>query len=242
MKNLFIAGCVAASISAFAQAPAPAPKAATPAPAPMAATPAPAPSMAAAAPAPAMDWTKVGAPSRKPTDEKKTKKEVEEFFKQGDLAESKHDEAAMLAMNDFPLYMATDDSAGMPSGSMVTKEQYLAMMSGMAGMPKDLKTTHKRTLSVISDSLVNVVDDFTMTEGKIKANGRNMALVVKIDGNWKWKSMVEAGWGHMMANEAKTASAPAPTMAPAPAAKTPASAPAPAPAAAGSAPAPAPKK
>ena len=34
-----------------------------------------------------------------------------------------------------------------------------------------------------------------MTSGKEKHSGRNAGLVVKRDGEWKWKAMYEAGWG-----------------------------------------------
>ena len=57
--------------------------------------------------------------------------------------------------------------------------------------------THKPTITVLSDSLANVVDDFTMTMGKQKITGKNASLLVKRDGQWKWKSMVEAGYGGM---------------------------------------------
>lgn len=183
------------------------------------------PSAAAAAP---MDLSKVGSPSRKPTDEKKSKKEIEEFMKKAEMAEAKGDEAMLMAMRDFPLYMATDDMKGMFEGTMVSKEQFVAMMKQMENMPKDIKMTHKPTISVLSDSLANVVDDFTMTMGKMKVSGRNAALLVKVDGNWKWKSMVEAGWGGMMPEATKAGAVAAPAMAPAPAKSTASAAPAPA--------------
>ena len=42
-----------------------------------------------------------------------------------------------------------------------------------------------------------MTDDFTMTMGKQKLAGRSASLVIKRDGQWKWKSMTEAGWGGM---------------------------------------------
>ena len=218
MKKLFAVCCVAVSFTAFAQAPAP--KAA------------PAPAAAAAAPAAmaAMDITKVGAAARKPTDEKKSKKEIEETYKKMAAAEAKGE--MTLDMHDFPLFMVTDDSMGKIEAMMVSKEDYVKMMAPMmANMPKDMKTMHKPMVSVMSDSMATVVDDFTVTSGKVKFSGRNTAMMVKVDGNWKFKSMAEAGWGQSMMPmpaETKTAPAPAAAAAPAPAAKTPASAPAPA--------------
>ncbi len=188
----------------------------------------------------AMDMMKMGAPSRKPTDEKKTKKEVEEFLKKSEMAEMNNDETAKMAMMDFPVYMATDDMKGVPSAMPVTKDEYSTMMKSMGEMPKDLKMAHKPTITVLSDSLVSMVDDFTMTQGKTKAMGRNAALLVKVGTEWKWKSMVEAGWGGMMGSGEKAAMAPT-GAAPAGAAKTPASTMSPPPANT-AAPAPAPKK
>jgi dihydrofolate reductase len=63
------------------------------------------------------------------------------------------------------------------------------------GMPKDMKTKHKRTIVVLSDALANVVDDWQSTTGKTKISGRNASLVVKVSGEWKLKSVTEAGWG-----------------------------------------------
>ncbi len=239
MKKMLIGCCLAVSFSAFAQG-APAPKSAAPAaagaPAPVNAAPPAAGAPAPAAAAAAMDMSKMGAPSRKPTDEKKTKKEIEAFMKASEAAEAKNDEAAKLAMIDFPVFMATDDSKGVTEGELVNREQYIEMMKPFGEMPKDLKFTHKPTISVLTDSLAIVVDDFTMTVGKTKTAGRNASLLAKVAGNWKWKSMIEGGWGGSMAGSAKPATASAPaagTPTPAnptvsPAAKTPATSGAPA--------------
>ena len=148
--------------------------------------------------APAMDLTKMGPGARKPTNEKQTKKEVMEFFKQQEELGNKGDMEAMIAAYDFPIYMATDDLKGVPEAREYNREEYVAMMKPFyENAPKDMKVTHKPTISVLSDSLVNVVDDFTMTQGKQKITGRNTSLLVKRDGQWKWKTMIEAGWGGM---------------------------------------------
>lgn len=150
--------------------------------------------------APAMDMSKMGPGARKPTNEAKTKKEVQDFFKKMEDMEKKGTGTVedMAAGVDFPVYMATDDLKGMPETKEYSREEYIAMMKPMfEHMPKDMKMTHKPTITVLSDSLVNVVDDFTTTMGKQKMTGRNAGLLVKRDGEWKWKVMVEAGWGGM---------------------------------------------
>jgi hypothetical protein len=133
---------------------------------------------------------------------------------------------AMLERVDFPVYMATDDMKGKVEAKETSKDDYIKMMKPFyENMPKDSKTTHKPTITVLSDSLALVVDDFTMTMGKQKVTGKNGGLLVKIDGTWKWKAMVEAGWGGM--EEAKAAPAAAPGKPAEPAKPAPAPAPAP---------------
>ncbi|MFL5359237.1 hypothetical protein [Archangium sp.] len=148
--------------------------------------------------APAMDMSKMGPEARKPTNEAKTKKEVQDFFKK---MEDMHKTATvedMAAAVDFPVYMATDDLKGVPEAREFSREEYVAMMKpAFEHMPKDMKMTHKPTITVLSDSLVSVTDEVTTTMGKQKMTSRNGGLLVKRDGQWKWKAMVEAGWGGM---------------------------------------------
>ncbi|WP_375772589.1 hypothetical protein NR798_17420 [Archangium gephyra] len=161
--------------------------------------------------APGMDMTKMGPGARKPTNEKQTKKEVTEFFKQQEELGKKGDMEAALAAYDFPVYMVTDDLKGVPESKEYNREEYVAMMTPYyENMPKDLKMTHKPTISVLSDSLVSVIDDFTMTQGKQKVTGRNTSLLVKRDGQWKWKVMVEAGYGGMPAPQGASGGAQTP--------------------------------
>lgn len=145
-----------------------------------------------------MDMSKMGPGARKPTNEAQTKKELEALFKQLEQAEKNGNADVMFSAVDFPVYMATDDLKGVPETKEYSREEYIAMMKPMIeNMPKDMKMTHKRTIAVLSDSLANVVDDFTMTMGKQKISGKNVMLMVKRDGQWKAKTMVEAGWGGM---------------------------------------------
>jgi hypothetical protein len=148
-----------------------------------------------------MDMTKMGPGARKPTNEAKTKKEIMDFFKAMEEAHKKGDMDAMWAAHDFPIFMVTDDLKGIPESKMYSREEFIAEMKPFfENMPKDTKMTHKPAVTVLSDSLVDVVDDFTMTMGKQKISGKNSGLLVKRDGKWLWKTMAEAGWGGMSAN------------------------------------------
>jgi len=158
---------------------------------------------AASAQAPAMDLTAMGPGARKPTNEQQTKKEALAFFKNQEELGKKGDFEGAMATYDFPVYMATDDLKGVPEAREYSREEFVAMMKPFyENMPKDLKVTHKPTITVLSDSLVMATDNFTMTQGKQKITGQNAALLVKRDGQWKWKSLIEAGYGGMPAGGA----------------------------------------
>ncbi len=150
----------------------------------------------AGASAAAPDMSKLGPWSRKPADEAKVKKAVDAFFKEEDALMKKRDFEGMLTRMDFPVYMLTDDSKGVPMARLYTKDEYVKEMKGFwESMPRDMKVTHRPTVTVLSDSLVSVTDDFKMEMGGKKMAGRNQAILVKRDGQWKWKQMAEAGWG-----------------------------------------------
>lgn len=152
----------------------------------------------AAAPAGAPDMSKMGPWTRKPTAEKQTKKEITEFIAQMDALCQKGEFEGMVNKVDFPVYMITDDAKGTPEAQAMNRQQYTAMMRPFfESKPKDMKVTHKPTIAVLSDSLVSLTDDFTMSTGGTKMSGRSAGLLVKRDGEWKWKSMTEAGWGGM---------------------------------------------
>ncbi len=137
-----------------------------------------------------------GPAGRKSKDEAKVKKEVTAFLKQEDDITKKGDFEASVARIDFPVFMLTDNAAGVPSGEGYTRDQYVKMMKPMwDGMPKDMQTTHGYTLTVLSDSMVGLVDSYSTKTGKEKMSAKNMSLLVKRNGEWKWKSMIEAGWG-----------------------------------------------
>lgn len=145
-----------------------------------------------------MDMSKMGPWTRKPTDEGKTKKEIQAFLKEEDALMKKRDFEGMLSRIDFPIFMTTDDSKGMPKAETVDRQKYSEMMRPMfEQMPADHQVTHKPAITVLSDSLAVVHDDFTMTTGGKKYSGKSSCLLVKREGQWRWKSMVEAGWGDM---------------------------------------------
>lgn len=193
IASLIVALSVASALAATAFAS----DRATPTPPPTPAAPAPTAAPAPAAP-PAMDMSKMGPWTRKPTNAAKTKQEIVQFFKDEETMAKKGDFNASLDRVDFPVYMVTDDAAGKTESKQYSREEYTAMMKPFyENAPKDMNTAHKPTVTVLSDSLVSFTDAFTMTMGKQKMVGVNSGLLVKVGGVWKWKVMVEAGWGGM---------------------------------------------
>jgi len=200
MIRKLIIGSVAFAFSASAYAAAPA---AAPAPAPAAPAAAPAAPAAGAPAAGAPDMTKMGPASRVPKNEKADKKELEAYFKANEEAGKKGDVNAMADMVDFPVTMGTDDSKGVYSQKDVSRDDYIKMMTPFMEMmknpPKGMKMTMTGQCFILSDDLASCEGANTMTMGKNKTKTNSQMLMVRKDGKWKAKTMVEAGWGDMMA-------------------------------------------
>ena len=129
------------------------------------------------------------------------KKGIEAMLTQMDKAWMASDITATASMVDFPVYMVTDDSKGVVSTDSWTKDTYMTNMTeamkNMSGM-KDIKVKHNRKYDFITDDIAMVYDDAAMTMGKHTVNVRSSSLVIKKDGKWMVKSMVEGGWGDSM--------------------------------------------
>jgi hypothetical protein len=150
----------------------------------------------AAPPAGAPDMSKMGPMTRKVT--KEDKAGIKDFYKKTDEAWKKGDIATLADLTDFPVIMLSDDSKGEVKHFAATREQWTAMMQPMmSGMPKDMKVTHKETPYFLSDDLAVVIEDTSMTMGKMKGSWKGFSVLTLKDGKWKFKQMAEAGWGDM---------------------------------------------
>jgi hypothetical protein len=177
-------------------------------------------SAADAPPAGGMDMTKVGPVARMPKNEKADQKELAEWFKAYQAADQKNDLDAIVAMTDFPVTMISDTMKGEFKASEVSKDQYVAMMKPFMTpeAKKGMKTSgQKGTCHILSDDLASCEGEYTMEMGKTKAKINNQMLMTRVDGKWKTKTMVEAGWGDMPTGGSAPAPAAAPAAAPAPA-------------------------
>lgn len=158
------------------------------------------PAAAAEAPA-AQDPMAVWKP---PTvkNEAKDRKEIQAVLREMETAGMKGDLDAVVALVDFPVLMVTDDSKGRALAESWDREKWIEVMKPFYKPMPDMKVKHQPTIFLLSDSLATVGDVATMTMGKKKITTRNSLLLVRVDGRWRVKSMVEGGWGDMMAEGA----------------------------------------
>ena len=132
-------------------------------------------------------------------DEQADKKEILSLFKSMENAEKKGDLDAAAALVDFPVLMVTDDSKGQATSGAWDKEKWTQVMEPFYKHPmQGMKVTHRPTIFMVSDSLATVTDQCTITHGTKTTTARNSTLLVRKDGRWFVKSMVEGGWGDMM--------------------------------------------
>jgi uncharacterized protein (TIGR02246 family) len=149
---------------------------------------------------PSADDPMAGWVARKVTNEAASRKEIQAYFKAMDQASRKGDLEAAADLIDFPVLMVTDSSKGEVKAGAFSKEEWTQMMGPFyeKPMPKEIQMTHKPTVTVLTDSLATVVDDWTMTMKGKKVAGKSAMHLVKVDGKWRAKSMVEGGWGDAM--------------------------------------------
>jgi hypothetical protein len=141
--------------------------------------------------------------ARKVTNEAKTRKEIQAYISEMDRVSRKGDVDAAMALIDFPVLMVTDNAKGEVMAGQFDQEQWKQLMGPMyeKPMPKEMRVQHKPTITPLTDSLASVTDDWSMTVSGKRMTGRSHLLLVKVDGKWRAKSMVEGGWGDAMGHE-----------------------------------------
>lgn len=141
-----------------------------------------------------MGWT-----PKKVAREAQDRKEIAALIAALDEAARKGDLAAAAALVDFPVLMITDDSKGQASSVAWSKEQWTQVMEPFYKQPMQGKLTHKPDVFLASDSLASLDDTVTFSAGKKSMTSRNTTLLVRKDGTWRIKAMMEGGWGDRMA-------------------------------------------
>jgi hypothetical protein len=111
--------------------------------------------------------------------------EVLEWFERWDALAMAGDVEQMADMALFPVNAVTDGQA-----TSWDRERFLHDMAEQVGGGGDLKMESVRTPHFINDNLV-----FVITEGTINGTPvRYGDLLVRVDGAWKFQTMVQGGW------------------------------------------------
>lgn len=149
-------------------------------------------------PAASLDLARMGPWTRRPPSEAQVQKEVLDFLTQDEALQRKGEVAAYVAHADFPVYVTTDNARGEPSVEAWDRKQYVAVIQAFwADRPKDTRIEHRRAITVLSAALVSFTDDFVVRVGGQALGGRNVGILIKRNGQWLWKAVVEAGWGEL---------------------------------------------
>ncbi|RKN49640.1 nuclear transport factor 2 family protein [Micromonospora endolithica] len=121
---------------------------------------------------------------------------MDEWFRRYDALAEAGDVAGTADLAMFPLNTVTDDGAGQGSARQLDRAAYLEMMGGvLAGGGGDLTMESRRTPYFLTGSLVVVFTDAEFTVDGAKQRVRYADLLVKSDGQWRFQTMVQGGWG-----------------------------------------------
>ncbi|GAA1690842.1 hypothetical protein GCM10009745_40110 [Kribbella yunnanensis] len=120
---------------------------------------------------------------------------VREWFERYDALAAARDYEGMADLALFPLNEVTDDGKGNGSAVQLDRAAYLAQMEQVMGGGGDVSFDTTRTPHFLSEDLVFVITDGTMTYDGNTQPIRYGDLLVKVAGDWKFQSMVQGGWG-----------------------------------------------
>jgi hypothetical protein len=155
--------------------------------------------MAQDKPAGAPDMKTMGPLSRLPKKAQQNQTELKASFKQWHAVGLKGDVNAMADMIDFPVIMMTDDSKGNFKMEQWNRDQWIAVMKPFmdpAAM-KGMSWSSKEACFLLSDDLASCEELISIQGPKMKGKYNAHTILVRIDGKWKVKQMMEAGWGDL---------------------------------------------
>ena len=123
-----------------------------------------------------------------------------EWFARYDEHVRRNETEAMADMALFPLIVMTNDSAG----DCVTQEwdretfvQAMAMNTNGAD-PSEMEIVNAREPVFLNSDLAVVVTNSVVTMQGHEQHMRYVDIMAKQDGEWRFKSMIQAGWGDML--------------------------------------------
>ena len=162
------------------------------------------PCFADAPPEAAVDMSKMGPFAKPVKNEKQDQKELKAWFKAWEAAEKACDVEALANMIDFPVIMMSDSMAGKFSMMQLGRPEWVGMMKPFMTpeAAKEMKMKRSGACFMLSDDLASCEGQMSGSMGPLKGKIRSHGLMTRVDGQWKMKTMVEAGWGDMPAEPA----------------------------------------
>lgn len=132
-----------------------------------------------------------------------TEKDVQhllEWFDEYQKHVLKNDLDAMADMAIFPLIVITDDSEGNAVSQEWDRQAFKQALDLEAqGVdPATITITNKRTPFFLNENLAIVITDAVTTVAGESQPSRYADIMFKKDGEWKYKSMIQSGWGDML--------------------------------------------
>ncbi|GAB7037387.1 MULTISPECIES: nuclear transport factor 2 family protein [Catenuloplanes] len=121
-----------------------------------------------------------------------------DWFARYDSHARDNDIEAMADMALFPLMVMTDDSAGECVGQVWDRATFVAAMSMAGAGSATVDFDNRRSPVFLDADLAVVTTDSTMTiDGEISRT-RYVDVMAKEHGEWRFKSMIQPGWGDML--------------------------------------------
>jgi hypothetical protein len=120
------------------------------------------------------------------------------WFAEYDAHAAKGDVEAMANMAHFPLVVMTNDSAGECVAQQWDRATFVAAMGMATGDGSAPSLDNHREPVFLGADLAVVVTNTTMTVDGGVQHMRYVDVMAKTGGQWRFKSMVQAGWGDMM--------------------------------------------
>ena len=119
------------------------------------------------------------------------------WFKNYDALAANNNADAMIKEAHLPITVITDDSNGECVTQQWDESAFRASIEGNASNP-NTKIKNDRQPFFLSQNLAVVITEAMVTSGENVQYMRYVDVLVKRNGEWKFKSMMQAGWGDML--------------------------------------------
>jgi ketosteroid isomerase-like protein len=122
------------------------------------------------------------------------------WFERYDGHVRRNDTEAMADMALFPLVVMTNDSAGECVTQEWDRDTFVQAM-GMGADGSDhssVEIRNHRQPTFLNGDIAVVVTDSTVVAGGETQHMRYVDVMAKTGGEWRFKSMIQAGWGDML--------------------------------------------